>query len=190
MGQRWRENRGRGGEVGYLDPHANPPERHSQHSSQQSASGQRLPPTPADLRKTEEGGDHGGWRRAFHPPVGSVHTAPAREAAEKDDLVAWREGGGGRRRRRRREKRAHESSGTEVRHHASWSQPRKSARTHPPQTHRVRLRVPPSSGQQAQPNSEGSAHPQEAGAHRSQTRSRKRETPSLRANGARRKQGE
>ena len=35
--------------MGYLDPHANPPERHSQH--QQSAAGQRLPPTPAHLRK-------------------------------------------------------------------------------------------------------------------------------------------
>ena len=81
--QRWRENRGRGGEVGYLDPQANPPERHSHHASQQSAAGQRLPPAPANLRKqkrqetTAAGGGHAiPHQRAW------IHTAPARKSAE------------------------------------------------------------------------------------------------------------
>jgi hypothetical protein len=63
------------------------------------------------------------------PPTSGLgtHSSCARSGGERRPGGVAGGGGGGR--RRRREKRAHESSGTEVRRHASWSQPRKSALT-------------------------------------------------------------
>lgn len=182
MGQRWRENRGRGGEVGYLDPHANPPERRSQHSSQQSASGQRLPPTPANLHKqkrqetTVAGGGPSTHQRARS-------TQLLREKRRRR-TTWWRGGRGG-------------DSGS-VRSALTNLAARKSAVTRvgrsraspiSPASGTPRASLGASQLGSAGADSECSAHPHEAGAHRSQTRSRKRETPSLRANGARRKQG-